>query len=134
MSNRLSSFFTIARFGPDSFVVLGGLALASFVLYEYGFIFPAVMSACVFAIIFLVESAEIIRLATYKPRQILGSRCLVIKRVGGRADRGIVKVYGEANGELNPELWSAESDSVIEEGTIAVVRGMRSIILIVEGF
>ena len=92
------------------------------------------MSACVFVIIFLVESMEMIHLGTVTPRQILGSKCLIIKRVAGRADRGIVKVYEEKNGVLNPESWSAESDSVIEEGKVAVVRGMRSIILLVEEF
>jgi hypothetical protein len=132
IGNRLSSFFTIARFEPDSIAILGLLCLASFVLYEYGLVLSAGISAGAFAIIFCIESAERIHLGTAKPSQIVGSRCLVINRVAGRADRGIVRVYEEEDGELNPELWSAESGSTIEEGRTALVTGIRSVILLVE--
>ena len=66
------------------------------------------------------------------PRQIVGSKCLVVKQIAGKTERGIVKIYKTDSGELDPELWSAESDSVIEAGATALVTGTRSIILLVD--
>ena len=134
-STKLSSFFTIARFGPDSIVIFCLLGFAALALFAYGFIFPAAVISCTFAIIFWAESVEMIHFSRAKPRQIVGSRCLVIRQIAGRTNRGIVKIYkggSEASIELDPELWSAESDSVIEAGTIAIVTGTRSMILLVD--
>ena len=133
-STKLSSFFTIARFGPDSIVILCLLGFAALAFFAYGLILPAAVISCTFAIIFWAESVEMIHFSRAKPKQIVGSRCLVIKQIAGRTNGGIVRIYkggSEASGELDPELWSAESDSVIEAETTAIVTGTRSVILLV---
>ena len=78
--------------------------------------------------LFAIKSAEMIHLEKAEQRQLIGAECLVTKRIS-KTDRGIVRVYDSSLGKFTPELWSAESDSVIEEGTVARVLDVRSIIL-----
>ncbi|MHB2037041.1 MAG: NfeD family protein [Nitrososphaerales archaeon] len=91
-------------------------------------LFPAAGGIAILAIKF----SESIELSKPEEKRLVGKRCLVIIRVSPE-QRGVVKVY---NGEsyLDPETWSAESayGEVIEEGKVAKVVGMRSIILEVE--
>jgi len=129
---QLSSFFTIARFGPDSILIFVLLGILGSVIYELGFIIPAIAVAGAFSIIFWAESVETIQLKRVEPRKIIGSRCLVVKQIGGRASRGIVKMYKDESGDLEHELWSAESNLLIEKGKVATVKGISSIILFVE--
>ena len=127
-SSYLSTFFTIARFGPDTMVILGALAAATVVLFYSGFPdYLPLATASVLGVIFLVESVETISLERPYYRQILGARCFVVKKAG-RVEKGIVKLY-TPEGVLENELWSSESEIDIPEGDSAVVVGMRSAIL-----
>ncbi len=47
------TIFTIARFWPESIVILGLPTLAAFLLYDNGFVLFGAMRTCVFAMIFL---------------------------------------------------------------------------------
>ena len=78
--------------------------------------------------ILLLESAENVQVQKPRQRQLVGRLCLVTKRIS-KGERGFVKVYDPIEQKLSPEIWSAESDSEIEEGKTAIVTGMRSIIL-----
>ncbi len=77
---------------------------------------------------FGLESVEMIQLDSAKERRLIGRECLVMKSIS-KGERGIVMVYDQEDGKFGSELWSAESSSTMEEGTIALVVGMRSIIL-----
>jgi membrane protein implicated in regulation of membrane protease activity len=123
----LSTFFTIARFGPDSVGILGGLGAAAFLLYYYNLDLLSVAVALCFAVVFAAESSEVIDLGHVSRSTYVGGKCLVVRKIS-RGERGVVKVM-KSDGEFSSELWSAESDSLVEQGTIARVVGIESIIL-----
>jgi hypothetical protein len=78
-------------------------------------------------VIFAIESSETIQLDRVKERRIVGARCLVLKRASA-TERGLTRLF-KADGRLDPELWSFEAASLVEEGETALVRGMKSVIL-----
>jgi hypothetical protein len=124
----LSNFFTIARFGPDTLVVFSLLSVLGAGLYFWGMWYMAVAVVLTIGLIFLAESSEMISLSRAEYPQILGSRCLVLKRAT-KESRGIVRLY-DSRGHLEHELWSTEfSDSSVSEGAVAKVIGMKSVIL-----
>ncbi|MGI0090850.1 MAG: hypothetical protein ACREBS_03990 [Nitrososphaerales archaeon] len=126
-SQSLSSFFTIARFGPDTLVIFGLLIASTVSLLFYGLVYFSLMTAGALVVIFLVESVETIGLARAESRQIVGAKCMVLKQTS-LGERGIVKLFAP-DGRLDPELWSAESNTMIRAGEVARVTGIRSIIL-----
>jgi hypothetical protein len=123
----ISSFFTIARFGPDTLVVFGILAIVTIALVAVQLPYLSYLTAVTLLVIFLVESFEMITLQRAEKRQIVGVRCLVIKRAS-IGERGIARLF-TADGKLDPETWSIESTLTLEEGQIGVVTGLHSIIL-----
>lgn len=125
----ISSFFTIARFEPDTLALFGLLIAATVALFLYGFVYLSYLTAGVLVLIFLIESSETITLDRAEHRRIVGAECLVLKRVS-TTERGIARLF-KADGRLDPELWSVEASSPIMEGEVALVNGMRSVILLV---
>jgi hypothetical protein len=126
---RLSSFFTIARFEPDTLGLFGLLVSATVLLHAYGFVYLSCLTGGILLVIFLVESFENVSPDRVEHRQIVGARCLVLKRVSA-TERGIARLL-RADGRLDAELWSVEASSPILEGETALVSGMRSVILAV---
>ena len=125
-----SPFFTLSRFEPDTWLIYGLLIFMTVVLYEIGFSFLAIMPLTVIAIIFIVEAMEVLHLDYPRKKQPVGARCKVIRQIS-RAERGVVRIL-YADGMTDWELWSAESNCLLEEGSDARVTGIRSIILQVE--
>jgi membrane protein implicated in regulation of membrane protease activity len=123
----LSSFFTIARFGPDTLVIFGILAIVTFALIAVQLPLLSYLTAVTLLVIFLVESFEMISLQRAEKRQIVGAMCFVIKRVS-IGERGVARLFS-VDGKLDPETWSIESTSILEVGQIGVVTGLHSIIL-----
>ena len=129
-------FASMARFGPGSIIIFSLLAVCAIALVLLRIDYLALVVGLLLIVIFFVKTAEVIRLSAPVERQIVGMRCLVMKQVGTN-ERGIVRVY-RSNGELDPELWSAElanslgSVNAINEGEIARVVTMKSIILQIE--
>jgi hypothetical protein len=101
-------------------------------LYKTGFHYLAILPIVTGSLIFVVKAGEIIQLDRPKERQIVGKRCLVVKRAS-REKAGVVRLYSD-EGSLDPETWSAElaRGDTIEEGITARVTGIRSIILIID--
>lgn len=124
---RLSSFFTIARFEADTLALFGVLASTAAVLLAYGLFYLSSLAAGILVAIFFVESFENVTVDRVEDRQIVGARCLVLKRVSV-TERGIARLF-KVDGRLDPELWSVEASSTIMEGEIALVDGIRSVIL-----
>jgi hypothetical protein len=122
-----SPFFTIARFEPDTLGVFGLLAAATAALLVTGSVYLPLLTSGVLLVIFAIESSETIQLDRVKERRIVGARCLVLKGASS-TERGLARLF-RADGRLDPELWSFEAASPIEEGETALVRSMRSVIL-----
>lgn len=131
MQQRNASFFSVARFGPGAIIILALLILFAVLLYYIGHEYLATLPIAVAIIIFLVMSVQKIDEKKYE-RKIVGQKCLVVKKIS-KGERGIVRIYKD-NGDLDPELWSAEgvNGSEIEENSTAKVVGIRSIIVLVE--
>ncbi len=128
----LSNFFTIARFEPDTLLVFGLLSALTLALYCWGLWYMALSVVLILIVIFCVESTETIHMARAEYRQIVGAKCLVLQRAS-RENRGIVRLI-TPDGNLDPELWSTElSQTPVEEGNIATVTGMKSVILEIAG-
>jgi hypothetical protein len=128
---RLSDFFTIARFGPDSIGVFAFLGILSFGLYYSGFWYLSSAIIVLFGIIFFIECIEKISLSRAQTRRVIGARCLVVQKATGD-HRGIVRLF-DPEGSLEYELWSIEcSNQAVETGQVAIVTGMNSIILEIE--
>jgi hypothetical protein len=123
----LSNFFTIARFGPDTITIFSVLSALTLVLYYWGLGYLSIPVILTLAILFCIESTETISLSRAEYREIVGAKCLVV-RGAVRDNRGIVQLYN-SDGTLDPELWSAESAHSLEDGAVAKVTGMRSVIL-----
>ena len=128
LGERSKGFFTLSRFGPGAISLIGIFVLATVVLFEYRLMIAATTTAIAAIALFGIKSAEMLHIEKAEQRQLIGAECLVTKRIS-KTERGIVRVYDASLGKFTPELWSAESDSVIEEGTVARVLDVRSIIL-----
>ena len=78
--------------------------------------------------IFCVESMETISLSRAEYREIIGTKCLVL-RSASTENRGIVRLYN-VGGSLDPELWSTEVSKIpVADGEVATVIAMNSMIL-----
>ncbi len=114
-------------------IVLSILIVLLIVLIYFMIYYLAALAAVVAIVLFVVKYFEPVRIAKPEDRKLIGQKCLVIHRVR-RGGRGIVRAYNE-NGQLDPELWSAElatnSEEILENQTARVV-GIRSIILLIE--
>jgi len=73
---------------------------------------------------------EIIELGRFEHRQLVGRRCLVLDAVE-KGKVGVVRVY-DRKGQLDSELWSAESEYSVPAGQEAEVVGIRTIVLIIK--
>jgi membrane protein implicated in regulation of membrane protease activity len=125
-----SSFFTIARFEPDTLAVFCLLAAAAEVLYVLGSTYLSILMVWALAVIFLIEASETISPERAEYRQIVGSRCIVLKRAS-LTERGIARLL-RADGRLDAELWSFEASSPFKEGEAALVCGTRGVVLEIE--
>ena len=124
----LSTFFTIARFGPDTLFVFASLSVLSVTLYLGGLWYLSLTTLIGLGVIFCVESFETISLSRAEYRQIVGAKCLVLQPASPES-RGIVRLF-TSDGNLESELWSTEfSTSPVQEGSVAVVTGIKSVIL-----
>jgi membrane protein implicated in regulation of membrane protease activity len=128
---HIKNFFSIARFGPDTLFLLGALSVVTLFLFQLRFTYSAIVTFGAMGVIFAIESVEMIHLEPTREKRIVGAECLVIDKIT-RSERGIVRIYDLDDREFGSELWSAESDCVLEEGTIARVTGISSIILRVD--
>lgn len=124
-----SSFFSLMRFGPGTIAILAILLVLALGMYFAHIGYLAILVGGVLVLIFIVKSIEVINPGLPEERKLAGSSCLVIKAVT-KETRGIVKLYRD-NGELDPELWSAElaEGEEMPEGSKARVVAARGIIL-----
>src|ERR1700733_7085510 len=122
-----SSFFTIARFEPDTLAVFCLLGAGAEVLHLLGSTFLSILMVWALVVIFLIEASETISPGRAEYRQIIGSRCIVLKR-SSLTERGIARLL-RADGKLDAELWSFEASSPISEGEAALVSGTRGVVL-----
>jgi membrane protein implicated in regulation of membrane protease activity len=121
--NKASNFFTIARFEPDSMLIYATLVTMAVILYATGFSYIAIMPVVTLGTILTVESLETIRLEHPPTRQLLGKRCRVLRQIS-KAEKGVVKI-ADPQGRDSWELWSAESTASLQEGSTALITGMR---------
>lgn len=128
--SKVRSFFNIARFDPDSLFIYGLLAVIAITLYALGFAYFAIVPATTICCIFLVEAFEVIHLDHPVEKQIVGAKCLVLRRIS-KIERGVVGLTSES-GQPSWELWSAESAYSLEEGNTVLVSGIKGITLQVE--
>ncbi len=122
--------FSTARFDEDSILIYPTFIAAAVVMYAAGLGYFALIPALFLAMIFAVEASERVRLESPQRAQLLGAKCKVIKRVS-HGERGVVKIM-DNSGRARWELWSAECDSLLEEGSPARVKGVRGMFLEIE--
>ncbi|MCL5067168.1 MAG: hypothetical protein M1368_02290 [Thaumarchaeota archaeon] len=123
-------YFSTSRFGPGTIGLLLILSIATIVLYRIGTYLYAGMLLVSVVLIFGVKSIEVLRAGRPEQRSFVGKKCKVVLEVS-KEKRGVVKLIRD-DGSVDPELWSAESDTVIGSGEEAKVVGIKSIILLVE--
>ncbi len=126
-----ASLFSSARFGGGILILFFGLGLLALLLFLGGFRFQALLPLSAAAIIFVIKLFETVQYEQFKKRNIVGSKCLVLKEAR-KGDRGIVRIILD-DGRLDNETWSAEvaEGITIEQGKTATVVGLRSIILLI---
>jgi membrane protein implicated in regulation of membrane protease activity len=122
--------FSTARFDEDSIIIYPLFIAITVVMYISGFSYFSIIPAFVLGMIFAVEASERVRLETLQSTQLIGAKCTVMKQVS-YGERGVVKIMDNA-GTPQWELWSAESNSSIEEGSTACVKGIRGMFLQIE--
>jgi membrane protein implicated in regulation of membrane protease activity len=122
--------FSSARFDEDSIIVYPLLIITTAGLYFGGFPYFALIPALVLVMIFVVEVSERVILVPLKKAQILGNKCMVMKRVS-YGEKGVVKII-DNTGISQWELWSAESNYDFEEGSIARVKNVDGLFLQIE--
>jgi membrane protein implicated in regulation of membrane protease activity len=122
--------FSSARFDEDSIIVYPLLTIVTAGLYFSGFPYFALIPALLLAMIFAVEISERVILVPLKKVQVLGNKCMVMKRVS-YGEKGVVKIVDNA-GISQWELWSAESNYDFEEGSIARVKKVDGLYLQIE--
>ena len=118
------------RFGPGVLSILGFIAFMAALLYILDHLYLAAAFGAIGALLLGVKSMEIIQLGRPEQRQLIGRKCLVLNGVE-KGKGGVVRVY-DRKGQLDPELWSAESDYSISAGQEAEVIGIRTIVLIIK--
>jgi membrane protein implicated in regulation of membrane protease activity len=124
------SFLSKVRFGPGIIGILASIAAVTVGLYLTGQAYLAVVSAGADILILRVKGMEIIQLSRPEKQELVGRKCLVVKRIE-RGKMGVVRTYNRGQ-ILDAELWSAESDQEIQEGRTAIVSGLRNIVLLVK--
>lgn len=125
---KLSNFFTIARFDPDVLGIFGLLTVIAAVPWYLDLSYLSYPILGLILVIFLIESTERISLSRPEPRRIIGAKCLIIQKAT-RERRGIVRLF-TPDDRLELETWSTEvSSQLVEAGEIAIVTGMNSVIL-----
>ena len=122
--------FSTARFDEDSIIIYPLFIAMTVVMYAIGFRYLAVIPALVLAMIFAVEASERIRVESPQPKQLVGAKCTVMKQVS-YGERGVVKII-DRWGRAQWELWSAECNSLLEEGSRARVKGINGMFLQIE--
>ena len=127
---RAAPLLSKVRFGPGVLSILSFIAFMTALLYILGHLYLAVAFGAIGALLLGVKSMEIIQLGCPEQRQLVGRRCLVLNRVE-KGKGGVVRVY-DRKGQLDPELWSAESEYSIPAGQEAEVVGIRTIVLIIK--
>jgi membrane protein implicated in regulation of membrane protease activity len=125
-----ASFLSKARFGPGIIGILASIAAVTVGLYLTGHPYLAVVSGGADVLILGVKGMEIIQLSRPEKQELVGRKCLVVKRIE-RGKMGVVRIYNRGQ-ILDAEFWSAESDQEIPEGRTAIVTGLRSIVLLVK--
>ena len=123
-------YFSTSRFGPGTIGFLIVLSIMTFVLYRIEMYFFAGMLLVSVVLIFGVKSFEVLRAGRPEQRNFVGMKCKVVVEVS-KGKRGVVKLIRN-DGNIDPELWSAEADNFIGIGEEARVVGIKSIILQVE--
>jgi membrane protein implicated in regulation of membrane protease activity len=118
------------RFGAGVLSMLSFIAFMAVLLYILGHLYLAAGFVAIGTILVGVKSMEIIQLGRSEQRQLIGRKCLVINGVE-KGKVGVARVY-DRKGQLDPELWSAESDYSISAGQEAEVVGIRTIVLIIK--
>lgn len=130
-SSHLSApLFSSARFDEDSIIIYPLLIAITAGLYFSGFTYFAIIPAVVLLMIFVVEASERVILVSYRRVQIVGNKCMVMKRVS-YGEKGVVKII-DNTGMAQWELWSAESNYPFEEGSIARVKKINGLFLQIE--
>jgi len=125
---KLSNFFTIARFDPDVLAIFALLSALAVVLWYFGLPYLSYPFLGLISVIFLIESTERISLSRPEPRRIIGAKCVIVQKAT-RERRGIVRLF-TSDDRLELETWSTEmSLQSIEVGEIAIVSSMNSVIL-----
>jgi membrane protein implicated in regulation of membrane protease activity len=129
-SHRPVPFLSRVRFGPGIIAVIVSIGFVAFLFYLTGHTYFAIMAAGAGLLLVGVKGMERIQLIRPEKRELVGRRCLVVKRIQ-KGYAGVVRVYTDY-GKLDSELWSAESDQEIREGEKGAVIGIRGIILLVK--
>ena len=122
-------YFSTLRFGPGTIALLVILAVSTFVLFHIGAYLYSAMILLGLVLIFIIKSVEVLSEGRPEVKTFVGRECKVIVDVN-RGKRGVVKLV-RSDGSIDPELWSAESDTEILSGERARVVGVKSIILVV---
>ncbi|MDG6997676.1 MAG: hypothetical protein JRN15_01015 [Nitrososphaerota archaeon] len=123
-------YFSILRFGPGMIVILAILAIVTFLLFHIGAYLYSSVFLVTLILIFVIKSGEVLLEGRPEQKTYLGRECRVIVGID-KGKRGVVKLL-RSDGNVDPELWSAESDSQISAGELARVIEMRTIVLVVE--
>ena len=127
---RSAPLLSKVRFGPGVLSILSFIAFMAALLHILGHLYLAVAFGGIGALLLGIKSMEIIQLGRPEQRQLVGRRCLVLNGVE-KGKGGVVRVY-DRKGQLDPELWSAESEYSISAGREAEVVGIRTIVLIIK--
>ena len=130
LKQRSAPLLSKVRFGPGVLSILGFIAFMAALFYILGHLYLAAAFGAIGALLLGVKSMEIIQLGRPEQRQLVGRRCLVLNGVE-KGKVGVARVY-DRDGQLDPELWSAESDYSISAGQEAEIVGMRTIVLILK--
>jgi len=124
-----ASLFSLVRFGPGAITILSFITIMAILFYVLGQRTFALLLSGLAVLFFAVKSMERIQLPRTEEKKLIGEMCLVVKAVR-RGQQGVVRVLRH-DGTMESELWSAESEDEVEEGTKARVIGMRSIVLLI---
>ena len=108
-SHRSAPFLSRVRFGPGIIGVLIAIGCVTFLFYLTGHAYLAMATAGAGLLLVGVKAMEVIQLVKPEKKELIGRRCLVVKRIQ-KGNPGVVRVYTD-DGRLDPELWSAESET-----------------------
>jgi membrane protein implicated in regulation of membrane protease activity len=129
-SGSEAPLFSSARFDQDTLIIYPLFSATVVVMYLLGFGFFSIVPALVLAAIFVIEGSERVLEESLQERQLVGAQCRVMRHVS-RGESGVVEIL-DRSGAAQWELWSAESDTTLDEGSLARVRGTRGIFLQIE--